>query len=144
MHHKEFLSQLEHEKIVAAIREAEKKTSGQIRVFISRHNPEDAMIAARKHFEELGMGKSREKNGVLIFVAPRAHKFAVYGGAGVHEKCGDEFWRALAGEMTGHFKKSAFTEGLVHAVKKAGELLAEHFPREAGGKRNLSDEIEED
>jgi uncharacterized membrane protein len=141
---KEFFNQLEHDEIVAAIREAEKKTSGEIRLFISRHNPEDAMAAARKHFDDMGMGKSREKNGVLIFVAPRAHKFAVYGGAGVHEKCGDEFWRALAEEMTGHFKKGAFTAGLVHAIKKAGELLAEHFPRQPGDKPNAPDEIGQD
>ena len=75
------------------------------------------------------MTKSPERNGVLIFVAPRSHKFAVIGDAGVHAKCGDEFWQKLAEAMTGYFRKSEFTEGIIHGVKKAGELLAEHFPR---------------
>ena len=141
---KEFISQLQHDQIVAAIHAAEKKTSGEIRVFISRHDPPDAMTAAQQHFGEMGMGKKKEKNGVLIYVAPRAHKFAVIGDSGVHQKCGDEFWRALATEMTGHFKRGAFTEGLVHAITKAGDLLAEHFPRRPSDKNELSDEIEHD
>ena len=141
---KEFINQLEHDRIVAAIHAAEKKTSGEIRVFISRHNPPDAMQAAQARFAEMGMGKKKEKNGVLIFVAPRAHKFAVIGDSGVHQRCGDEFWRVLAGEMTGHFKQGKFMEGLVHAITKAGELLAEHFPRHASDKNELSDEIEHD
>jgi uncharacterized membrane protein len=89
----------------------------------------DPVAAAQKEFVRLGMAKSPEQNGVLIFVAPRTHKFAVIGDAGVHAKCGDEFWRKLAGAMTGYFRKSEFNEGIVHGVKKAGELLAKHFPR---------------
>src|SRR5690349_12725330 len=125
----EFLSKLDHDKVVAAVRAAEQKTSGEIRVFISRHSPEDPIAEAQRDFDKLGMGKTKEKNGVLIFVAPRARKFAVIGDSGVHAKCGNAFWQALASEMTGHFKAGAFTEGIIHAVTKAGELLAEHFPR---------------
>jgi uncharacterized membrane protein len=141
---KEFLSRLEHDQIVGAIKQAEKKTSGEIRVFISRHHPEDAVRAAQKHFNELGMNQAKEKNGVLIFVAPLARKFAVIGDAGVHERCGDPFWRALADELTGHFKQGAFTEGLVHAINKAGELLAEHFPRKPGEENKRAGEIDRD
>jgi uncharacterized membrane protein len=141
---KEFLSRLEHDQIVGAIQRAEKKTSGEIRVFISGHEPEDAVKAAQKHFDELGMHRATEKNGVLIFVAPHARKFAVIGDAGVHQRCGDAFWSALAAEMTGHFKKGAFTEGLIHAINKAGELLAEHFPRKTDDKKKRPDGIEED
>ena len=77
----------------------------------------------------LGMNQSPERNGVLIFVAPRAHKFAVIGDEAVHAKCGDEFWRKLADAMSGYFRKSEFTPGIIHGVQKAGDLLAEHFPR---------------
>ena len=77
-----------------------------------------------------GMNKSMERNSVLIFVAPRAHKFAVIGDESVHAKCGDVFWRELAKAMTGYFRKSEFTEGIIHGVRKAGQLLAEHFPRQ--------------
>ena len=121
---REFLNQLRHDEIVAAIRDAEKKTSGEIRVFISRKKIDDPVPAAQAHFIEMGMEKTREHNGVLIFVAPRAHKFAVIGDADVHARCGDAFWTQLAHEMSGHFRNSEFTTGLVHGIQKAGELLA--------------------
>ena len=90
------------------------------------------------------MHRAKEKNGVLIFVAPRARKFAVIGDVGVHQRCGDAFWSALAAEMTGHFKKGAFTEGLVEVINKAGELLAEHFPRKPDDEKKRPGGLEED
>ena len=142
---KDFLNKLQHDEIIAAIRQAEQKTSGEIRVFISRQEPADAMAAAaQKHFDQLGMHQTKERNGVLIFVAPLARKFAVIGDAGVHAKCGNEFWEKVAAEMTNHFKQEQFTAGLLHAVQKAGELLAEHFPRHPGDQNQLSDDIATD
>jgi uncharacterized membrane protein len=130
MHPKKLIKQLPHDTIVGAIREAEHKTSGQIRVLISHKSVEDPVADAQKEFVRLVMTNSPEKNGVLIFVAPRTRKFAVIGDAGVHAKCGDEFWRELAKAMTEYFRKSEFTEGIIHGVRKAGQLLAEHFPRQ--------------
>jgi len=129
MHPREFKKHLRHETVVSAIREAEQKTSGEIRVLVSHKHVEAPVLEAQKEFMRLGMDKSPQRNGVLIFVAPRAHKFAVIGDKAVHEKCGDEFWQKLAESMTGYFRKSEFTEGIIHGVKKAGELLAEHFPK---------------
>jgi len=129
MHPKEFIKQLPHDTLVSAIREAEQKSSGQIRVLISHKSVTDPVAAAQKEFVRLGMAKSPEQNGVLIFVAPRTHKFAVIGDEGVHAKCGDEFWQELAKTMTEYFRKSDFNEGIIHGVRKAGELLAKHFPR---------------
>src|SRR5215475_7097558 len=106
MRARDFLSHLSNEQIVGAIREAESKTSGEIRVFISRKEVRDPISAAKEHFAELGMEKTRERNGVLIFVAPRVHKFAVIGDEGVHARCGDAFWQETAAEMSGHFHKA--------------------------------------
>ena len=139
-----FLNKLQHDKIVAAIREAEKRTSGEIRVFVSRHETEDPVPAAQSHFIELGMDKTREHNGVLIFVAPRSHRFAIIGDEAVHARCGDEFWRALVAEMSGHFKNSDFTQGIVHAIHKAGEILAKHFPRHPDDQNELPDDVAHD
>ncbi len=128
MHPQEFKKHLRHDGIVTAIREAEEKTSGQIRVLVSHKHVEDPVVEAQKEFMRLGMADSPQRNGVLIFVAPRAHKFAVIGDKAVHEKCGDVFWQKLAEAMSSYFRKSEFTEGIIHSVKKAGEILAEHFP----------------
>jgi uncharacterized membrane protein len=132
MHPKSFSKHLQHDAIVTAIHDAEQKTSGQIRVSISHRHVDDPVATAQAEFIKLGMDQSPDRNGVLIFVAPRSHKFAVIGDAAVHAKCGDEFWRKLAAAMTGYFRKSEFTPGIIHGVQKAGEILAEHFPRHHG------------
>lgn len=139
-----FLNQLQRDAIVAAIREAELKTSGEIRVFITQHHVETPVSAAQAQFSALGMGQTRERNGVLLFVAPGSQKFAIIGDAGVHTRCGDEFWIQVASELTDHFKKSEFSKGIIHAIRKAGDLLAEHFPRRPDDRNELSDEIAHD
>ncbi|TAL00420.1 MAG: hypothetical protein EPO07_09680 [Verrucomicrobia bacterium] len=141
---KEFLKQVRHDEIVAAIRASEQKTSGEIRVFVSHKEVEAPVGAAQVEFARLGMAKTRERNGVLIFVAPLTRKFAVIGDKAVHEKCGDEFWRTLADEMSGHFKSGDFTAGLVHSIHKAGELLAQHFPHRPDDRNELPDRVEQD
>jgi uncharacterized membrane protein len=130
-------------RILAAIADAERRSSGEIRVVIARHAVNDPVAAAQKHFEELGMTKTRERNGVLFFVAPRSRSFAVIGDTAVHEKCGDAFWRLLTAAMALHFKRGEFTEGLVHGIEKAGSLLAEHFPPVASERNELSNDIAE-
>ena len=144
MHPRKFTEQLEDERIVAAIREAERKTSAEIRVFISRKQVEEPVAAAQAAFVTLGMNQTAARNGVLIFVAPRTHKFAVIGDEGVHSKCGDGFWKELADLMAGDFRKSEFTNGIIHGISKAGELLAAHFPRQPDDRNELPDEIAHD
>jgi uncharacterized membrane protein len=140
----DFLQQLRHEEIVAAIREAELRTSGEIRVFVTRQSVNDPLPLAQEAFVRMNMEKTRERNGVLFFVAPRTNKFAVVGDAGVHEKCGDVFWQELAAAMSGHFRESEFTRGIVHGVRKAGDLLAQHFPRRPDDQNELPDQVEHD
>jgi uncharacterized membrane protein len=141
---KDFLKDLRHDDIVAAIHAAEEKTSGEIRVFVSHKKVEDAVATATQQFHKLGMNKTRHRNGVLIFVAPQARKFAVIGDEAVHRQCGEVFWRELAAEMTGYFKESDFTQGIIHGVGKAGELLAQHFPPGPDDDNELPDKVEHD
>lgn len=126
-------SPLDHERIVAAIRAAEARTTGPIQVVAARHRTRHPIASARKHFVRLGLDRSPERNGVLIFLAPRSRNFAVVGDRAVHEKCGEAFWKELADAMSGYFRKGEFTEGVVHGIERAGALLAEHFPRTAAG-----------
>ncbi len=141
---REFLSRLQHEEIVAAIHQAEQKTSGEIRVFISRKPVEDPVRVAQAHFLRMGMDRTRQRNAVLIFVAPRSHKFAIIGDTGVHTRCGEAFWRELAEEMAGHFRHSEFTAGILQAIRKAGQLLARHFPHLPDDQNELPDDVAHD
>lgn len=142
MRTREFLSKLEHARIVHAIREAESNTSGEIRVFVQRGKLRaDPVAAAQRKFHQLGMRKTRERNAVLIFVVPRAHKFAVVGDKAIHEKCGDEFWQRIVEGMRTHFQNEKFSHALVEAIKDIGSVLATHFPKRLAHKNELPDEI---
>ena len=131
-------------RVVAAIVAAEQRTSGEIRVLVSRQKTDEPVATAQKHFERLGMTNTAARNGVLIFVAPAGKTFAVIGDRGVHEKCGDAFWSGVAAAMTEHFKRGQFTEGLVLGIERAGALLAEHFPRRPDDRNEQPDAVARD
>lgn len=141
-----FLKALDHDRVVEAIRRAEAGTRGEIRVHASNKTVEDAQAAAAELFEKLGMTGTKERNGVLIYVAPRSRRFAILGDSGIHEKCGPGFWQEVAAAMEADFREQRFTEGLVKGVERAGETLAVHFPRAAGDRdlNELPDAVSED
>jgi uncharacterized membrane protein len=131
-----FLNAVQNEKVVKAIGAAEAKTSGEIRVLISHQNPNDVLALANQSFKKLKMDQTPQRNGVLILIAPRVHKFAVVGDTAVHAKCGEAFWQHVVDDMQSHLKNAEYTEALVYAVGKLGDLLAEHFPLMEGIRKN--------
>jgi uncharacterized membrane protein len=142
MRTREFLSKLDHDRIIHAIGEAESKTSGEIRVLIQRGKlKSDPLVAAQKKFHRLGMHKTRERNAVLIFVAPRVHKFAVVGDEAIHQKCGDEFWQRIVEEIRTEFRNEKFSDALVEAVREIGEVLASDFPKTRSDTNELPDDV---
>lgn len=142
MRTKEFLSKLEHDRIVCAIKDAESKTSGQIRVYVQRGKLNvDPLSAATKRFHKLGMHRTDERNAVLIFVAPRARKFAVVGDKAIHEKCGEQFWQHLVDAMRAHFQNEKFSHALVEAIEEAGKALARDFPKKPASSNELPDDV---
>jgi uncharacterized membrane protein len=138
---KEFIDKLDEARVVAAIAAAERKSSGEIRVYISHKQREDALAAAKARFLSLGMNKTRHRNAVLIYVAPRTHKFALWGDIAVHEKCGESFWQQITLSMTPLLKSGRVTEAIEQAIKEVGDVLARHFPREPGDRNELPDDL---
>lgn len=142
MRTREFIGKLDHDRIVQAIREGEASTSGQIRVYVQRGDLKiDPLLAAQKRFHKLGMQKTDRRNAVLIFVAPRAHKFAVIGDEGIHKECGDPLWQRVVEKMQDHFRSERFSEAIVGAIRDVGAVLAQHFPRTGDGSNELPDEV---
>lgn len=143
---KEFLDALADDRIVMAIRQAEARTSGEIRIFITRRplRGADVVAKAKTEFVRLRIDRTGERNGVLFFVAPREQQFAVIGDEAVHARCGQEFWDATAAAMQEHFREGRFTEGVIAGVRRAGDLLDAHFPRRGDDRNELSDEVERD
>jgi uncharacterized membrane protein len=140
---KHLFRELDHDQITAAIVEAEKHTSGEIRVYVSHHKVHDPRHAGTRQFLKLGMDKTRHRNAVLIFIAPESQNFAILGDVAVHTKCGEAFWEDTASAMREFFRQRKFTEGIVHGISTAGKLLAQQFPVHGAGDHQLPDSIVE-
>jgi uncharacterized membrane protein len=141
----QFLRQLDHDRILTAIREAESRSRGEVRVHVTNQKPEDVQKAAAAQFERLGMTATALRNGVLIYVAPAVQQFAVIGDLAIHERGGPGFWGAVAQAMEEDFRAGRFTDGIVKGVTRTGDALATHFPRvESADVNELSDQVTED
>lgn len=136
-----FINQLDRQAIETAIRDAELKTSGEIRVVIHHQPVEDAVAFAQSEFIRLGMQQTRHRNAVLLFVAPVSQSFALIGDEGVHQKCGDAFWQELAAAMQKYFTAGNYTAAIREGIDRAGQLLAREFPRQAGDANELPDKV---
>jgi uncharacterized membrane protein len=130
---RDFLAGLDTRAIEAAIRRAETGTTGEIRGTVLPRYRGSIETMAERSAASLGMTATRDRNGVLILVDPSRRLFRVWGDRGIHEKAGDDFWRAVAGAIQELFRRGDFTGGLVHGVEAAGRELARHFPAGPGG-----------
>lgn len=138
-----YFSEEEKQLIVRAIEQAEHRTSGEVRIYIESHcRNNDPVLRARELFQELKMDQTAVRNGVLVYLAMKDRKLAVYGDEGIHLKVGDTFWNASVKNMLEHFNKNNFTAGITQIIHEIGEALATHFPYDEKGDSNeLSDEI---
>ena len=128
MTRRQLLRNIDAARVKEAITRAEHRTSGEIMVSVAPIFWGSVEKAAQKAFIRLGIAHTKEHNGVLIFVVPGRKKFMVLGDSGIHAKVGQEFWDAVAGQLSGHFRKGDFTGGLVSAIDVIGEKLELHFP----------------
>lgn len=137
----DFLTQDEQREIVEAIRFAEKKTSGEIRIHIETENTSNELERTIQLFYELEMNKTKERNAVLIHVSLNNQSLAIYGDEGIHSYVSQEYWNEIRDEMIEYFKIGKYKKGLVQAILKTGLKLKEFFPYQQNDKNELSDEI---
>jgi uncharacterized membrane protein len=131
----------EQQRIRTAIENAEKHTSGQMRVCIEKTCSEEVLDRAAKYFYQLDMHKTRMRNGVLIYVATVDRKFAVIGDAGINKVVPADFWDDSKEKMLEHFKYGNLVDGIVTGLEIAGQHLQKFFPHQSGGNNELSDDV---
>jgi len=135
------LAENEKLKVTNAIKEAEKNTSGEIRVHIENHCKGNILDRASEVFAILNMHKTALRNGVLFYIALKDKKFAILGDAGINHKVPSNFWDAIKEQMQILLKEGKTADALASGIAQAGVALKSHFPYETDDINELSDEI---
>lgn len=136
-----YFTQEQKDAIVAAIQQAEKDTSGEIRLHVENHCRKEVLDRAVEVFAELKMHKTALRNGVLIYLALEDKKMGIIGDAGINAKVPADFWDDIKFRMIDNFKGGKICEGICEAIHEAGKQLKQYFPCEADDKNELSDDI---
>lgn len=137
----DFLTSKEEEEIVLAIQQAERNTSGEIRVHIEKTTAISHYDRALEVFQMLKMFNTQQRNGVLLYIAVDDHKFVIYGDEGINNVVSENFWEATKEAIQNQFKQGNFKQGIVDGVLKAGKELQAHFPWTTDDENELSNEI---
>ena len=134
-------TQTERDEIIKAITEAEKKTSGEIRLFVEDVCGNNVLDRAAYIFKELKMHETKERNGVLFYLALESKNFAILGDAGINTKVHKDFWHEIKLEMQHFFTEGDFVKGLSIGIHMSGDALGKYFPRTNDDTNELSTEI---
>ena len=141
MRPEDFLTADQQATVVDAVRLAEKRTSGEIRIHIDGECEGNPMERAEEVFGKLGMHRTELRNGILIYLACNTKVFAIIGDKGINDLVPEHFWEDVIEVMGREFHEGRFTEGLVQAVLKAGDKLQEYFPHQSDDVNEQPDEI---
>lgn len=136
-----YISKIDEQRIIDAIREAETNTSGEIRVHVQPRCKGEPMDVARKVFERLGMTRTEQRNGVLFFVAYKNKKFTILGDKGINEIVPENFWESIVKTVTDCFSENRTADGLCAGIIAAGDALKKYFPYQTDDVNELDDEI---
>jgi len=140
---KDFFTAEEQQLIIEAIRNAERRTSGEVRVFVeSKCSYMDAIDRAAELFFQLEMQKTDDHNAVLVYVAMKDRQLAVFGDEGIHNKVGNEYWSTEVKKMISNFNRENYAAGIAEVVKDIGVALTKNFPfNNDTDKNELPDDI---
>jgi uncharacterized membrane protein len=136
-----FFSESEKKQIIVAIADAEKNTSGEIRIHLENTCPENVFEHAVTVFAKLEMHKTEQKNAVLFYLATKDKKFAIVADKGINDVVPDDFWDSIKHELQANFKQNNFSSALCKAIESTGKQLSAFFPLQANDINELSNDI---
>lgn len=136
-----FFSQSQQQQIIAAIKQAELNTSGEVRVHIENHCKSNVLERATEVFANLKMQNTALRNGVLFYIAIKDKKFAILGDVGINNAVSIDFWDNIKTKTVEEFKKQNYTQALSDAILEAGLQLKTHFPYQTDDTNELPDDI---
>jgi uncharacterized membrane protein len=141
-----FLNDDELLRISNTIKSAEKKTAGEICVSIKEHRSffqrgKSVRKLAEEEFFKLGINKTRDKTGIIIFFLLEAREFYILADEGINQKVPEKTWDKIKDEMQVHFLEGNFSNGIIHGVERVGKILSEHFPIKPDDTNEISNRV---
>ncbi len=136
---KKFFNNDEEQRIMAAIRTAEKASSGEIRLYVESECADSVEKRTVEIFKRLKMFKTKERNAVLIYIAMDSRKFAIFGDEGIHKKMGFSYWTTEAATLKTFLTNERIVDGVCQVAFDIGEALKAHFPYQSDDKNELPD-----
>jgi uncharacterized membrane protein len=139
---KMFFTDEEQLKIVAAIKAAENNTSGEIKVHIATSSQwEDVVKQAAAVFDKLDLEKTKQRNGVLIYIAKNDRQFAIWADKGINAVVPEGYWESTIDLMRSYMKVGQYAEGVIKGIHMIGVKLKVYFPIQGDDVNELSNEI---
>ena len=139
---RQMFSEQDLKELQQAIAEAEKKTSGEIKLDFEYDVQQDPLRHAARIFQALGLTKTAERNATLIVLFLQDRKFAILGDQGIHQRVPPNFWESISASIEERFHAGNFKEGLMLGIGELGDKLALYFPYTKGDRDEISDRIE--
>jgi len=141
-----FLNDDELLRISNKIKSEEKRTAGEICVSIKEQRSflqkkKSVEDLAREEFFKLGIDKTRDKTGIIIFLLLAARQFYILADEGINKKVPEKTWDTIKDEMQDHFVDGKFSEGIIHGVDRVGNILSEHFPIKPDDTNEISNRV---
>jgi putative membrane protein len=97
--------------------------------------------AAFMQFYSSGLYKTRESNGVEIYLSLFERRVVVIGDRGIHEKMGEEHWDRVRDLIIQGIKEGNICGGICAAIDSCGKALADHFPPRPDDINELPDQV---
>ncbi|HSD63963.1 MAG TPA: TPM domain-containing protein [Ignavibacteriaceae bacterium] len=141
-----FLNDDELLRISNRIKDEERKTAGEICVSIKesrsfRQRKKSVKKLAEEEFFKLGIDKTRDKTGILIFFLLEARQFQILADSGIDTKVPEKTWDEIKDEMQSQFNEGKFSEGIIHGISRVGKILSEFFPVKPDDTNELSNKV---
>lgn len=128
------------QSIEAAITDAERRTSGEIRFVIETAlEPRELYdgMAPRERashiFTGLQVWNTEHRNGVLVYILMADRDVEIVADRGAAARISQEDWEGVCRGMEAHFHEGRFAQGSLSGIEAIGRLLERHFP---GGQRD--------
>lgn len=115
--------------LVLALRDLHARTTAEVRIHLSRwmieKDPDQAAVRVFRHY---GMHRTKDRNGLLVYLNLRKRQFALVGDFGLQDRAGEAFWRDCSTKLSAALRSSPLDTALVQFIGYLAERLEALFP----------------